>query len=98
MDESMSNNMRQMEKILDLEEGELDNFVYLDSISCCKVLSIIMKDITTGIAVSPASLKDNRRGIAIRDYVTSMVSIINELRELFLEDHEQNEFTRKHIN
>tara|TARA_Y100001963_G_scaffold137201_1_gene200647 strand:+ start:795 stop:1091 length:297 start_codon:yes stop_codon:yes gene_type:complete len=98
MDKSMTNNIREMEKILDLDEGELDNFIHLDSISCCRVLSIIMKDITTGIAVSPAALTDNRRGEAIRDYVTTMVGIIRELRELFLEDHKHNEFTRKHLN
>jgi|TARA_A100001391_G_scaffold204935_1_gene202539 hypothetical protein len=90
--------LRDMEIQLDLEEGELQNFIQLDSISCCKVLSYIMKDITTGLAVSPAALKPNRRGEAIRDYVTRMVGIISELRELFIEDHEQNEFRREHFN
>ena len=90
--------LRDMEIQLDLEEGELQNFIQLDSISCCKVLSYIMKDITTGLAVSPAALKRTRRGEAIRDYVTSMVSIIGELRELFVEDHEQNEFRKQHFN
>ena len=50
------NSMREMEEILDLPEGELADFVHLDSLSCCKVLSYIMKDITTGVAVSPAAL------------------------------------------
>ena len=47
--------LRQMEIELGLDEGELHDFIQLDSISCCKVLSYIMKDITTGIAVSPAA-------------------------------------------
>ena len=38
--------LRNMEIQLGLEEGELQNFIQLDSISCCKVLSYIMKDIT----------------------------------------------------
>ena len=90
--------LRQMEIELGLDEGELHDFIQLDSISCCKVLSYIMKDITTGIAVSPAALKPTRRGEAIRDYVTSMVGIIGELRELFVEAHKQNEFRREHFN
>ena len=92
------NSMREMEEILDLPEGELADFVYLDSLSCCKVLSYIMKDITTGVAVSPAALQGDKRGEAIREYITTMVTIIGELRELFIEDHKYNEFRREHFN
>ena len=74
------------------------DFVHLDSLSCCKVLSYIMKDITTGVAVSQAALQPDRRGEAIRDYITTMVNIISELRELFVEDHKYNEFKREHFN
>tara|TARA_R100001163_G_scaffold5917_5_gene6831 strand:+ start:83 stop:370 length:288 start_codon:yes stop_codon:yes gene_type:complete len=90
--------IREMEEILDLPEGELADFVHLDSLSCCKVLSYIMKDITTGVAVSQAALQPDRRGEAIRDYITTMVNIISELRELFVEDHKYNEFKREHFN
>ena len=91
MDENNNSSLREMEKLMDLEEGNLkNNFIYLDCLACCKVLSNIMEEITTAIAVSPAALKRGHRGHMIRDYVTHMVSTLSELRELFLEDHTQN--------
>ena len=99
MDKSNDNSLREMEKLMDLEEGTLkNNFISLDSLSCCKVISNIMQEITSGVAVSPASLRHGRRGDLIRDYVTHLISTLGDLRELFLEDHIKNEHRRKHIN
>ena len=99
MDKSNDNSLREMEKLMDLEEGTLkNNFISIDSLSCCKVISNIMKEITSGVAVSPASLKHGRRGDIIREYVTHVITTLGDLRELFLEDHTQNEHRRKHIN
>ena len=99
MDETHNDSLREMEKLIDLEEGTLQNsFVSLDSISCCKVLSNMIHDISTGIAVSPASLRQGRRGDTIREYVTHIISTLGDLRELFLDDHKYNEYRRKHIN
>ena len=99
MDESKESSLREMEKLMDLEEGTLKNsFVSLDSLACCKVISTIMQELTSGVAVSPASLRRGRRGDMIRDYVTHKISTLGDLRDLFLEDHTQNEHRRKHIN
>ena len=99
MDESNESSLREMEKLMDLEEGTLkNNFISLDSLSCCKVISNIMQEITSGVAVSPASLRHGRKGDMVRDYVTHIISTLGELRELFLEDHIENEHRRKHIN
>ena len=99
MDESKESSLREMEKLMDLEEGTLKNsFVSLDSLACCKVISTIMQELTSGVAVSPASLRRGRRGDMIRDYVTHIISTLADLRDLFLEDHTQNEHRRKHIN
>ena len=99
MDESKESSLREMEKLMDLEEGTLKNsFVSLDSLACCKVISTIMQELTSGVAVSPASLRRGRRGDMIRDYVTHIFSTLGDLRDLFLEDHTQNEHRRKHIN
>ena len=99
MDESNERSLREMEKLMDLEEGTLkNNFISLDSLSCCKVISNIMQEITSGVAVSPASLRHGRKGDMVRDYVTHIISTLGELRELFLEDHIENEHRRKHIN
>ena len=99
MDKSNDNSLREMEKLMDLEEGTLkNNFISLDSLSCCKVISNIMQEITSGVAVSPASLRHGRKGDMIRDYVTHIISTLGDLRELFLEDHTKNEHRRKHIN
>ena len=99
MDESKESSLREMEKLMDLEEGTLKNsFVSLDSLACCKVISTIMQELTSGVAVSPASLRRGRRGDMIRDYVTHIISTLGDLRDLFLEDHTQNEPRRKHIN
>ena len=99
MDESKESSLREMEKLIDLEEGTLKNsFVSLDSLACCKVISTIMQELTSGVAVSPASLRRGRRGDMIRDYVTHIISTLGDLRDLFLEDHTQNEHRRKHIN
>ena len=99
MDKSNDSSLREMEKLMDLEEGTLkNNFISLDSLSCCKVISNIMQEITSGVAVSPASLRHGRKGDMVRDYVTHIISTLGELRELFLEDHIENEHRRKHIN
>jgi len=99
MDESNESSLREMEKLMDLEEGTLkNNFISLDSLSCCKVISNIMQEITSGVAVSPASLRHGRKGDMVRDYVTHIISTLGDLRELFLEDHIENEHRRKHIN
>ena len=99
MDETHNDSLREMEKLMDLEEGTLQNsFVSLNSISCCKVLSTMIQEISTGIAVSPASLRRGRRGDTIREYVTHIISTLSDLRELFLDDHKYNEYRRKHIN
>jgi hypothetical protein len=99
MDESKESSLREMEKLMDLEEGTLkNNFISLDSLSCCKVISNIMQEITRGVAVSPASIRRGRRGDMIRDYVTHIISTLGDLRDLFLEDHTENEHRRKHIN
>ena len=99
MDESNDSSLREMEKLMDLEEGTLkNNFISLDSLSCCKVISNIMQEITSGVAVSPASLRHGRKGDMVRDYVTHIISTLGDLRELFLEDHIENEHRRKHIN
>ena len=99
MDENNNSSLREIEKMMDLEEGTLkNNFIALYSLSCCKVLSNIMEEMTTAIAVSPAALKRGHRGHMIRDYVTHMISTLSELRDLFLEDHTENEYRRKHIN
>ena len=56
MDENNNSSLREIEKMMDLEEGTLkNNFIALDSLSCCKVLSNIMEEMTTAIAVSPAA-------------------------------------------
>ena len=48
MDESNDSSLREMEKLMDLEEGTLkNNFISLDSLSCCKVISNIMQEITS---------------------------------------------------
>ena len=99
MDESNESSLREMERLMDLEEGTLQNsFTSLDSLSCCKVLSNIIQEISTGIAVSPASLRQGRRGDTIREYVTHIISTLSDLRELFLDDHKYNEYRRKHIH
>ena len=99
MDESNESSLREMEKLMDLEEGTLkNNFISLDSLSCCKVISNIMQEITSGVAVSPASLRHGRKGDMVRDYVTHIISTLGDLREVFLEDHIENEHRRKHIN
>ena len=99
MDESKESSLREMEKLMDLEEGTLKNsFVSLDSLACCKVISTIMQELTSGVAVSPASLRRGRRGDMIRDYVTHIISTLGDLRDVFLEDHTQNDHRRKHIN
>ena len=99
MDKSNDSSLREMEKLMDLEEGTLkNNFISLDSLSCCKVISNIMQEITSGVAVSPASLRHGRKGDMVRDYVTHIISTLGDLRELFLEDHIENEHRRKHIN
>ena len=99
MDESKESSLREMEKLMDLEEGTLKNsFVSLDSLACCKVISTIMQELTSGVAVSPASLRRGRRGDMIRDYVTHIISTLGDLRDLFLEDHKEDEYRRKHIN
>ena len=99
MDENNNSSLREIEKMMDLEEGTLkNNFIALDSLSCCKVLSNIMEEMTTAIAVSPAAFKRGHRGHMIRDYVTHMISTLSELRDLFLEDHKEDEYRRKHIN
>ena len=99
MDEASNESLRKMEKLMDLEEGALENsFVSLDSISCCKVLSNIIHEISIGVAVSPASLKRGRRGDTIRDYITHIIGTLGELRELFLDDHKYNEYRKKHTH
>mgnify|MGYP004450829201 CR=1 FL=1 len=80
--------LRKMEKMMDLEAGELENgFVVLDSLSCCKVLSHMMKEVTTGIAVSPAVLRPCEHGEQLRDYITHLISILRDVRQLFLDEH-----------
>ena len=91
--------LRKMEKMMDLEAGELENgFVSLDSLSCCKVLSHMMKEVTTGIAVSPAVLRPCEHGEQLRDYITHLISILRDVRQLFLDEHMHSVRRNKHLN
>ena len=84
--------LREMERMMDLKEGELtDQFTQLSSLSCCTVISQILKEITISLAVAPAALNPSRRATEIRDYITHIISVLGDLRVLFLEDHKENE-------
>tara|TARA_R100001530_G_scaffold18184_1_gene15567 strand:+ start:52 stop:351 length:300 start_codon:yes stop_codon:yes gene_type:complete len=99
MDESNESSLREMERLMDLEEGTLQNsFTSLDSLSCCKVLSNIIQEISTGIAVSPASLLRGNRGDTIREYVTHIINTLSDLREIFLDDYKSSDYRNKHIH
>ena len=94
---SKEDSLREIEKLMNLEEGELDNqFTQLSSLSCCTVISQILKEITVGLAVSPGSLQKSYRGEKIRDYITHIIAVLTDLRLLYLEDHKENENRRKH--
>ena len=61
--DSKEDSLREMEKLMDLKEGELDNqFTQLSSLSCCTVISQILKEVTGGLAVAPAALQRSYRG------------------------------------
>lgn len=95
--DSKEESLREIEKLMDLKEGELDNqFTQLSSLSCCTVISQILKEITVGLAVSPGTLQRSYRGEKIRDYVTHIMAVLTDLRLLYLEDHKENENRRKH--
>ena len=95
--DSKEDSLREMEKLMDLKEGELDNqFTQLSSLSCCTVISQILKEVTGGLAVAPAALQRSYRGEKIRDYVTHVITVLMDLRLLYLEDHKKNENRRKH--
>tara|TARA_R100001086_G_scaffold203542_1_gene119566 strand:+ start:171 stop:482 length:312 start_codon:yes stop_codon:yes gene_type:complete len=91
--------LRQMEEMMDLESGELETeFVVLNSLSCCKVISNMMKEITTGVAVSPAVLRPCKHGDQLREYITHLISILRDLRQLFLEEHVHNDKHRNRLH
>tara|TARA_Y100001951_G_scaffold97159_1_gene96630 strand:+ start:1598 stop:1873 length:276 start_codon:yes stop_codon:yes gene_type:complete len=86
----IKNNIKNLEKCLELEKGTLENsFVQLDSLSASELLSRMIEEIITGIATSPAVFK---RPYMVEG-VTCVISNLSLLRTLFMEDYADGNHT-----
>ena len=86
----IKNNIKNLEKCLELEKGTLENsFVQLDSLSASELLSRMIEEIITGIATSPAVFK---RPYMVEG-VTCVISNLSLLRTLFMEDYADGNYT-----
>jgi len=80
----LKNNIKELEAVLQLEEGTLENsFIQLDSLSAAELLSKIIQEIIGGIAPSKAVL--TRPHMA--EGVACLITNLNLLRSMFIEEY-----------